>query len=103
MQLWCETVTALELDLLCCRLGGGTLGHTQWGQQVWRFPLSARSAVAEALEAAVGVRCTVEDVHPVPRAYLEVGPVPCAAAVLMNSLILPAEVTSVFSSSPWRL
>ncbi len=56
-----------------CRLGGGTLSHTQWGQQVWRFPLTARSAVAEALEAAVGVRCTVEDVHAVPKAYLEVG------------------------------
>lgn len=55
-----------------CRLGGGTPSHTQWGPQVWRFPLTARSAVAEALEAAVGVRCTVEDVHPVPKAYLEV-------------------------------
>ena len=59
-------------ELCCCRLGGGTLAPTQWGQQVWRFPLSARGAVAEALEAAQGVRCTVEDVHPVPRAYLEV-------------------------------
>ena len=56
----------------CCRLGGGTLAPTHWGQQVWRFPLSARVAVAEALEAAQGVRCTMEDVHPVPRAYLEV-------------------------------
>lgn len=61
-----------------CRLGAGTLGHTQWGQQVWRFPLTMRGAVAEALEAAAGVRCTVEDVHPVPKAYLEVGHVhPC--------------------------
>ena len=71
----CRLVLELELEPELepsCRLGEGTLGHTQWGQQVWRFPLTMRGAVAAALEAAVGVRCTVEDVHPVPRAYLEV-------------------------------
>ena len=73
LEASCRLGLELELELeLSCRLGGGTLGHTQWGQQVWRFPLTMRGAVAAALEAAAGVRCSVEDVHPVPRAYLEV-------------------------------
>ena len=63
-----------------CRLGCGTLLTSNWGQHVWRLPLSARGAAAEALEAAQGVRCTVEDVHPVPRAFLEVGASMCTAA-----------------------
>ena len=75
--------------MLSCRLGGGTLGHTQWGQQVWRFPLTMRGSVAEALEAAVGVRCTVEDVHPVPKAYLEVGHVTLITTCDLTSFLLP--------------
>ena len=63
-----------------CRLGCGTLLTSNWGQHVWRLPLSARGAAAEALEAAQGVRCTVEDVHPVPRAFLEVSTSASAAA-----------------------
>ena len=33
---------------------------------MWHFPLTARRAVAEALEAAAGVRCTVENVYESP-------------------------------------
>jgi hypothetical protein len=76
---------AASLSQSCCRLGGGTLAPTPWGQQVWRFPLSARGAVAEALEAAQGVRCTMEDIHPVPRAYLEVYQPYCNASSSQNS------------------
>ena len=70
---------AQRFEAALCRLGCGTILTTHWGQHVWRLPLSARGAAAEALEAAQGVRCTVDDVHPVPRAYLEVGAFMCAA------------------------
>lgn len=47
---------------------------------MWRFPLTKRAAVSKALEGARGVRCSVEDLHPVPRAFLEVCQLlsPCA-------------------------
>ena len=76
----CMASVAEELRLLLCRLGCGTILTSHWGQHVWRLPLSERGAAAEALEAAQGVRCTVEDIHPVPRAFLEVGASICAAA-----------------------
>ena len=69
----CMAHAAETFWVLLCRLGCGTLLTSHWGQHVWRLPLSARGAAAEALEAAQGVRCTVEDVHPVPGAFLEVG------------------------------
>ena len=56
-----------------CRLGGGSIARKECYQDVWRFPLAARAAVCAALQGAHGVRCEVEDLHPVPRAYLEVG------------------------------
>ncbi|EIE23396.1 P-loop containing nucleoside triphosphate hydrolase protein [Coccomyxa subellipsoidea C-169] len=53
------------------QVGEGAFSHNAGGQSVWRFPLPKRPAVAKALEAARGVRCSVEDLHPVPRAFLE--------------------------------
>ncbi len=54
------------------RVGEGAFSHNAGGQSVWRYPLPKRPAVGKALEAARGVRCSVEDLHPVPRAFLEV-------------------------------
>ena len=84
-----------------CRLGCGTLLTSHWGQHVWRLPLSARSAAAEALEAAQGVRCTVEDVHPVPRAFLEVGPSTCAAACALS--LIGCYPSAFLGKYTWRL
>ena len=55
-----------------CRVGEGVFLRTERGQNVWRFPLSQRGPLIKSLEAARGVRCSVEDLHAVPKAFLEV-------------------------------
>ncbi len=86
----CMTFSIMRSTLRCCliRLGGGAFARYEGCHQVWRFPLAARAGVCRALEGAEGVRCEVEDLHPVPRAYLEVSFLFCTHAI--PALGLPA-------------
>ena len=98
----------------CCRpirLGGGGFARYEGCHQVWRFPLAARAVVCRALEAAAGVRCEVEELHPVPRAYLEVmlPPAPHTQAsarvgflVAMQGLSLSLSGSAAGRSRYWR-